>query len=378
MASHLLSWLFLLFQFLIFVYLVNRVSFHPRRVIPEAAWVILGTLFLFALQASLALGLDRAWDFSPGSWPALPVFWKFFTAVSTLWVLFMALEHLLWYGFRRQKVDARLILQRFPNHPPRFRVPMGFLEPLYIDNQVYDLEVAEYEVALPGWPKAFSGLSLVQVSDIHFGKYIHKNFLRMVFDEARKLKTDLYALTGDFVSHPKDIAPMRGLLKGFRAPLGVYAVLGNHDHWAGAEAMRRALEGDGIRVLQNEAVTFRRKGKTLALLGVDDLWEGEKREAPILEARGDAKILLAHQPDHFYLARKAGVHLQVSGHCHGGQICFPLIGPLIVPTVQGRKFAAGFMREKGTTLFIHRGIGGFPPLRTLCRPQVVKLVLKPA
>jgi predicted MPP superfamily phosphohydrolase len=171
---------------------------------------------------------------------------------------------------------------------------------------------------------------------------------------------------------------MGGILRGFKAPLGVYALLGNHDHWAGAPAVRKVLERDGIRVLQNEVVYLKRKGKTLALMGVDDLWEGKKDVTALLEARGDAKILLAHQPDHFYLAKKLGAHLQVSGHCHGGQICFPLIGPLVVPTIQGRKFAGGFLREKGTTLFIHRGIGGFPPLRTLCRPQVVKLVLKSA
>ena len=200
----------------------------------------------------------------------------------------------------------------------------------------------------------------------------------MVFDEAKKLKPDFFALTGDFVSHIKDIAPMEGLLKGFKAPMGVYALLGNHDHWADGQAMRKVLEGDGIRVLQNEVVYLKRKGKTLALLGADDLWEGKKDVTPLLNAKGDAKILLAHQPDHFYLAKKLKVNLQISGHCHGGQICFPIIGPLVVPTVQGRKFAAGFMREKGVTLFIHRGIGGFPPLRTLCRPQVVKLVLKTA
>jgi predicted MPP superfamily phosphohydrolase len=94
-----------------------------------------------------------------------------------------------------------------------------------------------------------------------------------------------------------------------------------------------------------------------------------------LEAKGDAKILLAHNPDHFYLAKKAKAHLQISGHCHGGQICFPLWGPLIIPSTKGRKYVEGFVREGNTTLFAHRGIGGYPPIRTYCRPEIVKLIL---
>src|SRR5258708_16366422 len=169
---------------------------------------------------------------------------------------------------------------------------------------------------------------------------------------------------------------MKGLLRGFKAPLGVYALLGNHDIWADGPAMRKALEGDGIRVLQNEVVTLKRKGKTLAIMGVDDIWVGERNDKPILDAKGDAKILLAHQPDHFYLSAKTGAQLQLSGHCHGGQICFPFIGPLVVPADERRKYAGGFHREKDTVVFIHRGVGCFPPLRTYCPPEIVKLVLK--
>ncbi len=291
----------------------------------------------------------------------------------------MAFNHLEWYWFRLKPVDARMIAQRFPNHPPRFKVPMAFLEKLFIKNQLYDLEVVQYDLFLPQWPKEFSGLSLVQISDIHFGKYIHKDYLRMVFEEARRLKPDFFALTGDFVSRFEDIAPMGGLLKGFKAPLGVYALLGNHDHWAGAAAMRKVLENDGIKVLQNDVVYLKRKGKTLALLGVDDYMGGEKEtSARPFKAKGAAKILLAHQPDHFYFAKKLNAHLQISGHCHGGQICFPLVGPLIVPSLQGRKFAGGFYAGKRNHTFYTPGYRRFPPLRTLCRPQVVKLVLKTA
>jgi len=143
----------------------------------------------------------------------------------------------------------------------------------------------------------------------------------------------------------------------------------------------RHAQGPGGRrraVLQNEVVYLKRKGKTLALLGADDLWEGDKDVTPLMEAKGDAKILLAHQPDHFTLAKKLKVNLQISGHCHGGQILFSYRGAAHCPDRPGAQIRRGVHEEKGVTLFIHRGIGGFPPLRTLCRPQVVKLILKTA
>ncbi len=342
-----LFWLFLPCQFLIFVFIANRVTFHPRKVIPETLWVEGGSLLLFIIQSSLVIGLARAWDFRVESFSLLAFPWKLYLGLSVLGVLGMAADLLVWYGFRLQKVDVRMTAQRFPNRPPRFKLPLEFLKHLSIDNQFYDLEVVQYDLYLPRWPKAFSGLSLVQLSDIHYGKYAHKDYLRMVFEEAKKLKPDLFAFTGDFVSHFKNIAPMRGLLKGFKAPLGVYALLGNHDHWAGAAEMRKVLEADGIKVFKNEAVYLKRKGKTLVLLGTDDYWEGEKDMTRLFQAQGDAKILLAHQPDQFYLAKKLKVHLQISGHCHGGQICFPLVGPLIVPSLQGRKFAGGSCGKKG-------------------------------
>ena len=374
----LLFWIYLFLQFLIFVYVVNRVSFHPRPIIPEHLWVYAWTFVIFSVQTVLTAGLALHWDFQVPTFGPVPIFWKLvFTAtmVGTLWIL---ADHAWWILFRKKPVDYRMTRERYPNRPPRWPVPFYSLRRIGFPNQIYDLRVAEYQVMLPGWPKEFDGLTVVQLSDLHIGKYIHKDYLGMVVSEAKKLKPDLFALTGDFISFKKDIPVMGGILKGFKAPLGVYALLGNHDHWADGKAMRKALEHDGIRVLQNEVVYLKRKGKKLALLGVDDKWVGEKNDEPLLKAVGDAKILLAHQPDHLYLAHQTAAHLQLSGHCHGGQVCFPLIGPLVVPSNEGRKYAGGFHREKNTVIYIHHGIGCYPPLRTYCPPEVVKFTLKSA
>jgi predicted MPP superfamily phosphohydrolase len=369
-----LVWIFLFFQFQIFIFLINRFGIRPHRQVKEFLWV----LFFLSAQGGTSILLAGVWDFQVFSVLTLPLLAQLYLGLVAGWVFLLWVDHAWWLLVRKKPVDFRVLNRRFPNRPSRWQAPFAFLNRTPFKNQIYDLEVVEFEVKLPGWPREWDGLSIVQVSDIHIGKFVHPDYLRFVVGEARKLKPDLYALTGDFISFAKDVPLIGKLFKGLKAPLGVYAVLGNHDHWADAPALVRVLKKDGVRVLINETVTLRRKGKNLALMGVDDKWTGNQDVEAVLKAPGDAKILLAHQPDHFYLAKKTAAHLQISGHCHGGQICFPLIGPLVVPSDEGRKYAAGFIREGNQTLFIHRGIGGYPPLRTLCPPQVVKLILKSA
>jgi uncharacterized protein len=373
-----LFWFYLFFLFQFFIYFTNRVTFHPPKTINEFLWVPSGLLGASTLLAAATFFLHRQWDFSPAGLGVLATGWKIFLAVWSLWVLCLWMDHAFWLLFRKKPVVYRLVRRWKVEIPAEFRTPFSFLKYVGFENQFYRPEVVEYEVELPGWPREFSGLSLAQVSDIHMGRHVSTDYVKILLAEAAKLKPDFYALTGDFIESKKDIPHLRKLFKGLKAPLGVYALLGNHDYWAAGAAVEKALKEEGLNVLRNRAVLHRRKGKTLAILGADDLWMGEKNEQAILGAKADAKVFLAHHPDHFKLGKKAGVHLQVSGHCHGGQICFPLIGPLIVPSKDGRKYARGFFRENDTVLFVNRGIDGFPPIRTFCRPEIVKLILKPA
>ena len=370
-----LFWLYLFCLFNLFIYLTNRVSFHPRWGVSEHLWIDGWTLFFIAAFAAPFILLCRTWDFSLPAWPALPQFYKIFTAGTAMVSLWVLTKHLFWSLFIRKPAETKLLSRRYPNRPDRWSAPYAWLKKIGMENQIHDLEVNEYEVKIPGWPREFSGLSLAQVSDIHFGGVVHHDYMKFVFGEMRKLKPDLFALTGDFISRARDIPALEDVLKGFKAPLGVYAVMGNHDRWTEGSTVKKILERAKIHVLVNEVKTFKRKGKTLSLMGVDDLWTGTKNERFIQEARGDAKIMIAHNPDHFYLSRKAGAHFQLSGHCHGGQVCFPVVGPVIVPSEMGRNYAGGFFRAGKTVVFINRGIGGFPQVRTLCHPEIVKLTL---
>ena len=373
-----LFWLYLLFLFLIFIFMTNRVSFHPPCGWGEAYWTLSWSAVFISTQTVLSLLFLRNWDFTWAGWASQSLSSEIYIGLVALWVLWMALDHIIWKFFRLKPVHFKKVKSEKIKVDKRYVAPFGFLKWFGIENQLYEPQVVEYEVKLAGWPKELSGLSLVQISDLHYGKYISKDYLKAVLHKAKQLKPDLFALTGDFINFKKDIPAMKGLLKGFKAPLGVYAVLGNHDHGADPVGLTKALKDDGVQVLDHEVVYFKRKGKKIAIMGAAELWFGNRDESAILNAKADAKILLAHHPDHFYLGKKSGAQIQISGHTHGGQICFPIIGPLIVPSNQGRKYFGGFYREKNTVLFVTNGIGCYPPLRVLCQPEIVKLVLKPA
>jgi len=377
MFLHPFFWLYLLFLFPIFIFMTNRISFHPPCGWGEAFWTLSWSTVFISIQGVLSVIFLKNWDFT---WPGLfsqSLTTIIYITLVTLWVLWMVLDHAIWKFFRLKPVLFKKVKSEKIKVDKRFVAPFDFLKWFGIVNQLYQPLVTEYEVKLEGWPKEFSGLSIVQISDLHYGKYISNNYLKAVLHKAKQLKPDLFALTGDFINFKKDITAMKGLLKGFKAPLGVYAVLGNHDHGADPVGLTKALKEDGVQVLDHEVVYHKRKGKKLAIMGAAELWFGNRDESAIRDAKADAKILLAHHPDHFYLGKQSGANIQISGHTHGGQICFPLLGPLIVPSNQGRKYFGGFYREKKTVLFVTNGIGCYPPLRVLCQPEIVKLVLKP-
>lgn len=365
-----LFWLYLFCHFLIFIFLTNRIGIRQHARWNEVLW----TLMFLVAQALPTLGLLRIWDFKIVSWPALPWFWQAWTLLVGVWVLAMSVDLIAWRLLRFRKPRVRLISARPSGllDPP----PMAWLSRIGVRNQYFDLRAVTWEAFPPGWPRALDGFSVVQVSDLHHNRYAGARYLERLRKTALALKPDLFAFTGDYVSDRRFIPEVMRFLKGWKAPLGCYAILGNHDHWADAEAVRRGLRKAGIRLLENETVLVRRRGAVLAITGVDDIWAGKREDAKLEKPKADAHLLLAHQPDHAYLAQQLGVHLALMGHTHGGQIRFPWIGPLVIPADEGRKLAAGFQRRRNTLFFINSGIGAYPPLRVLCPPEVVKLVLR--
>lgn len=242
--------------------------------------------------------------------------------------------------------------------------------------------IEEVVVRIKGWPRALEGYTIAQVSDVHVGNFVGDRELDEGFELLKKVRPDLLVATGDLVDFESEhVGALAARMLAANARDGAYAILGNHDHYAGPADVVRRLRDAGVRALCNESVRVRPdEGGGFALLGVDDLHGRGGRSAgfagPDLRAavRGldvdVPRILLAHQPKYF--DESAGrVALQLSGHTHGGQI-----NPGFRPASLVMQYVAGRYERQGSTLWVNRGFGvAGPPSRVGAPPEVTKIVL---
>lgn len=247
-----------------------------------------------------------------------------------------------------------------------------FLEPIWLD-------VTYVPLRFPHLPPDLEGLRIVQFSDVHIGPYVRTSYLRGVARTLRRLRGDLIVFTGDMVTRNEHMDPERGrLFAGLRARLGVWGVLGNHDHWANAEKVQDFIEEHtSIRILRNEHVALRVGESTLWIVGVDDAWVGaDNPDRAFAGVPEDAfRLVLMHEPDVADWLPSTRWTLQLSGHSHGGQVRLPLIGPPMLPYL-GRKYDMGLYRVKKGWLYTNRGIGVItPPVRFRCRPEITVITL---
>jgi hypothetical protein len=239
------------------------------------------------------------------------------------------------------------------------------------------------EIALPRWPEAADGFRILQISDIHIGPILGRDFAEWLAAQVNAREPDLIAITGDLVDGSAsrmadEVSPFAAL----DAPHGVYFVTGNHDHYSGADPWSQVVKRLGIRVLRNERTTLMLGGEPVELAGVDDhrggmLPDSGGEDLPRALADidpGRPLILLAHDPSTFKRASAMGVDLQLSGHTHGGQIWpFNYMVRLAIPWV------AGLHRRDGATLYVSRGTGFWgPPMRLRAPAEITELVLRRA
>jgi len=249
------------------------------------------------------------------------------------------------------------------------------------------LSVTRLEIASRAWPGSAGALRIALLSDLHAaGPHDLPARYAQVVARANAEAPDVVLLLGDYVGRhraktasvaPEAIAPVLGRL---RAPLGVYAVLGNHDWRFGGRRVARALAAAGIEVLDNAARRLRRAGGDCWLLGVGDATVGADRLAATLaQVTDDAPaLLMTHSPDLFPEV-PARVALSVAGHTHGGQVRLPFLGALYVPSRHGLRYAYGHLVEDGRHRFVTRGLGhSILPIRFLCPPEIVVITLRSA
>ena len=247
------------------------------------------------------------------------------------------------------------------------------------------LELCEHRLEIPNWPENLAGLRIAALADIHAGSPFNGlDKLEQIVALTNQSNPDIIVLLGDYVIDgvvggafvpPDKLAPV---LAQLRAPLGVWAVLGNHDWWLDAELVRTTLEHHGIRVLEDSSAPIRRGSDEFWLTGIGDLWEGRAdipravREVP----EDSAIVAITHNPDVFPDVPRR-VNLLIAGHTHGGQVRIPFFGPPIVPSAYGRRFAAGHIVEDGRHLFVSSGLGtSILAVRFLVPPEISLLVIE--
>lgn len=254
----------------------------------------------------------------------------------------------------------------------------------------YDYRLEEVAFSVPGLPRQLDGFSIAQLSDVHVGVYVGEAELAVAEQLLRRARPDLIVLTGDLLDSDPRLADQLGRFVRRLSPLaraGVVAISGNHDYFAGVEAVTQAITSAGALMLRNEAVVIGDAAAGFALLGVDDVWARREGGGPDLEravrslprlngkvatALDMPRILLCHNPSFF--AEAAGrVALQLSGHTHGGQVN---LGVRPADFLLPGGWVSGRYTDRGSALYVNRGFGTVgPPARVGSPPEVTRIVL---
>jgi len=262
------------------------------------------------------------------------------------------------------------------------------------------VKVSRVSIGIQKLPESFHGLRVVQLSDIHLaGFYQHPGYISKVVAKVNQLQPDLILFTGDLVHNfAEETDPFVEILNELHAPLGKFAVLGNHDYgayynWkskeeeeANLEEVKQQIRACGFDLLLNEHRTVSLNGHSLTIIGVEN-WgkppfpqHGDLSRA--LEGSDPAlvRVLLSHDPSHWDLQvrGKEDIELTLSGHTHGMQFGIEIGNFKWSPSRWTYKHWAGLYRENGQYLYVNRGLGytGFPG-RVGIRPEITLLTLQP-
>jgi uncharacterized protein len=245
-------------------------------------------------------------------------------------------------------------------------------------SEPYLLTVEHHAIELAKLPPGFDGFRVVHLSDIHHSPFTSREQIERAVETANRLKPDIVALTGDYISHDRRYAaPCAELLGRLRARYGVFAVLGNHDHWTDAALITDLFRAEGITVLVNQGMRFERNGEAFWLAGVDDTMVGlEDLSLALAGAReSEMKLLLAHNPIILRRAARANVDFVLSGHTHGGQVKFR--SEQSASGRPRRRLLRGLGRQGETQIYVTRGVGTVVlPIRYGCPPEVSLLELR--
>lgn len=271
--------------------------------------------------------------------------------------------------------------------PPAMRIRQGFQTFMTqtrgstkFKPELFDL--VNIDVKIKDLPYTFHNYRIINLTDIHLGQWISPEYLNGVADYVNSLNPDMITLTGDYVSYILE-GYENDLLDSFKklkAKDGKFAVLGNHDHWAGAEEIREILKKSDIIDLSNDVYTLEKDGEKLNISGVDSLTVGADDLDKVLEKlpHDGASILLVHEPDFAKISSKTNrFDLQMSGHSHGGQLVIPGVKTTPFRCSYSIKYPVGAYKVKNMIQYTSKGLGTNSFwIRVNCKPEITQFYLK--
>ncbi|MBZ0252824.1 MAG: metallophosphoesterase [Candidatus Methylomirabilis sp.] len=250
--------------------------------------------------------------------------------------------------------------------------------------------VNEIEVPVRDLPERLKGVNFIQLSDLHLGIQFNTLVaaeLRKVVEVVNGLKPDFIVLTGDIMDRmPFELREETEILARLKGKHGLYGILGNHEHYAGAPTIYHGLVRAGVDMLVNEHRVLKIHDEELLLLGTDTpksviggtefLRKAVRKTLDGVEKKDLPKILMSHHPNGWYHASPRGVDLTISGHTHGGQLVFGDSGGFqFNPGRVVYKYVKGYYKREHTHLYVNNGLGHWLPLRVNCPPEVTRYTL---
>jgi predicted MPP superfamily phosphohydrolase len=249
--------------------------------------------------------------------------------------------------------------------------------PFFIEGKI--LQVNEYKIPVRGLPDSFNGFRIAHITDVHYGLFVGRSFVKKAVRLANDCEPDVTVCTGDYV-HERNgtgqIDIVWPVLAELKAKYGVFSVLGNHDHWADFDRSEYWLNETGQN-LRHQSVKIIKDDQEIWFGGSGDFYEDTLRIDNAFSGvpEDKCKILLTHNPDAVDQNYSTKINLAIAGHTHGGQVNIPFVGPPVLP-VHNKMYSSGYIKTPKTNIFISRGIGwAILPVRFNCFPEVAILNL---
>ena len=347
----------------------------PQRLWQGLVLLILATAAGGAIVIVRNVGLRGPALLRGGSWGEVPLGWQLYIGFCIASLLVGAL--VLWLRARDAVVPAQVAMQSdvrdFREVNGRAAIGPGPVAALarLPGNQVFTVEIIERQIRMPRMPRQFDGLSILHITDLHMNGTPGRDYFEWAAERCAEQRADLIAMTGDMMDHLGVMEWLPTTLGKLDAPMGKYFVLGNHDLHVGGDEMRAAMEALGWQSVAGRIVEQPLRDGRLIIGGSERPWAGGDPPIDGELRPNDFRILLSHAPHLVHWAKRRHVDLVLAGHLHGGQIQWPLIGP-----VAGGRLHSGLFDLHPTILHVGRGLGQMAPVRWGCRPEITKLILR--